>query len=122
MKVQLLALAQPTSMTEQQPYLLATFAVGGFTGVATQVVTLSAGVLCCRLLQEGWHRAECRPNIALLSIVITVRYTVNYMEQPPLLYDVRCASVALGPGQARLGGVPSTALVILLRKAFRHCI
>ena len=67
----------PDMPSESSPcifnHLFAFLAVGGLTGVATQVVTLSAADLPCRLpLHEGWHRAECRPNIALLSIMLPV--------------------------------------------------
>lgn len=55
-------------ITGEDSNLLAFLAVGGFTGVATQVISLSAGALLCGRLQDGWHRGAERPNMAVLSI------------------------------------------------------
>ena len=72
-------------------HLFAFLAEGGFAGVATQVITLSAGDLLCGRLQDGWHRGADRPNIAVLSMcaILTLFWSFLTLMGLPSTLDVR---------------------------------
>lgn len=113
-----------------QFHLFAFLAEGGFAGVATQVITLSAGDLLCGRLQDGWHRGADRPNIAVLSMcaILTLFWSFLTLMGLPSTLDVRQIAktiVGLPVSWCPFDGVPILRegnLHLPARVKFRSCL